>query len=201
MSVDERAAAAAINSADTTPEPDAPDPDFLAALPEDIRREILDQQRQSRLQRTGGIDLSLHQQQAQRAKKAISHKNKKGEIEEARTILLDPLPAPPTFTSAKLSALPDLRSAIKAWHREFCTEGPYGEDVGALVRYLRDVVVEERDLGKAVGAVKWMGWVVEEDADGNTSSSAGAWIEALEKVKKGVRAAVEERGLGSVDLE
>lgn len=198
---DERAAAAAINSADTTPEPDAPDPDFLAALPEDIRREILDQQRQSRLQRTGGIDLSLHQQQAQRAKKAISHKNKKGEIEEARTILLDPLPAPPTFTSAKLSALPDLRSAIKAWHREFCTEGPYGEDVGALVRYLRDVVVEERDLGKAVGAVKWMGWVVEEDADGNTSSSAGAWIEALEKVKKGVRAAVEERGLGSVDLE
>jgi DNA repair protein REV1 len=70
-----------------------------------------------------------------------------------------------------------------------------------LVRYLRDVVVEERDLGKAVGAVKWMGWVVEEDTDGGSSSSAGAWIEALEKVKKGVRAAVEERGLGSVDLE
>jgi DNA repair protein REV1 len=194
-------AAAAINSADTTPEPDAPDPDFLAALPEDIRREILDQQRQTRLQRTGGIDLSLHQQQAQGAKKAVSHKNKKGEVEEVRTILLDPLPAPPTFTSAKLSALPDLRGAIKGWHREFCAEGPYAEDVGALVRYLRDVVVEERDLGKAVGAVKWMGWVVDGSADGSTSSSAGAWIEALEKVRKGVRAAVEERGLGSVDLE
>jgi DNA repair protein REV1 len=198
---DDRAVATA--SADTTPEPEAPDPDFLAALPEDIRREILDQQRQSRLQRTGGIDLSLHQQQAQRAKKAISYKKNKGEAEEVRTILLDPLPAPPTFTSAKLSALPDLRGAIKAWHREFCSEGPYAEDVGALVRYLRDVVVEERDLGKAVGAVKWMGWVVDDDdaGEGVSSSSAGAWIEALEKVKRGVRAAVEERGLGSVDLE
>jgi DNA repair protein REV1 len=199
---DDKAAAAAINSADTTPEPDAPDPDFLAALPEDIRREILDQQRQSRLQRTGGIDLSLHQQQAQRAKKAVSHNRKnKGEAEEQRTMLLDPLPAPPTFTSAKLSALPDLRGAIKAWHREFCAEGPYAEDVGALARYLRDVVVEERDLAKAVGAVKWMGWVVEGDSNGSTSSSAGAWLEALEKVRKGVRAAVLERGLGSVGLE
>jgi len=200
---DDRAATA--TSADTTPEPDAPDPDpdFLAALPEDIRREILDQQRQSRLQRTGGIDLSLHQQQQQRAKKAISHKRKGEQApEEVRTLLLDPLPAPPTFTSAKLSALPDLRGAIKAWHSEFCSEGPYAEDVGALIMYLRDVVVEERDLGKAVSAVKWMGWVVDdEDAGSSSSSSAGAWVEALEKVKKSVRAAVEERGLGWVDLE
>ena len=200
---DDRAATA--TSADTTPEPDAPDPDpdFLAALPEDIRREILDQQRQSRLQRTGGIDLSLHQQQQQRAKKAISHKRKGEQApEEVRTLLLDPLPAPPTFTSAKLSALPDLRGAIKAWHSEFCSEGPYAEDVGALIMYLRDVVVEERDLGKAVSAVKWMGWVVDdEDAGSSSSSSAGAWVEALQKVKKSVRAAVEERGLGWVDLE
>ena len=199
--------AATTTSADTTPEPDALDPDFLAALPEDIRREILDQQRQSRLQRTGGIDLSLHQQQQQRAKKAVSHKRKGDQApEEARTLLLDPLPPPPTFTSAKLSALPDLRGAIKAWHREFCSEGPYAEDVAALVRYLRDVVVKERDLGKAVGAVKWMGWVVGDDDDDAAAGvspppSAGAWVEALEKVRKGVRAAVEERGLGWVDLE
>jgi DNA repair protein REV1 len=44
---DERAVT--INSADNTPEPDAPDPDFLAALPEDIRREILDSSAQAGL--------------------------------------------------------------------------------------------------------------------------------------------------------
>ena len=31
--------------------------DFLAALPEDIRREVLDQARRDRLKKRGGIDL------------------------------------------------------------------------------------------------------------------------------------------------
>jgi DNA repair protein REV1 len=189
-------------SADTTPEPEALDPEFLAALPEDIRREILDQQRQTRLQRTGGIDLSLHQQQ--RAKAAALRK-KKGEIaEEPRALVLPPLAPKPTFTSAKLSSLPDLRSAIKAWHREFHAEGPYGEDVAALAKYLRDVVVEERDLQKAVSAVKWMGWVLEEEGGedgGGSTAGDGAWAEALGRVKKSVQGAVKERGLGRVDLE
>lgn len=189
-------------SADTTPEPETLDPEFLAALPEDIRREVLDQQRQSRLQRTGGIDLSLHQQQ--RAKAAALRK-KKGELaDEPRALSLPPLASKPTFTSAKLSTLPDLRSAIKAWHHEFHAEGPYGEDVGALAKYLRDVVVEERDLQKAVSTVKWMGWVVEEelgDRESGSTAGDGAWVAALERVKEGVRNAVRERGLGSVDLE
>jgi DNA repair protein REV1 len=199
-------------SADTTPEPEALDPEFLAALPEDIRREILDQQRQTRLQRIGGIDLSLHQQQ--RAKIAAQRKRKaKGELadEPPRSIILPPHPPKPTFTSAKFSSSPDLRAAIKGWYCEFCAEGPYGEDVEALARYLRCVVLEERDLGKAVGVVRWMGWVLE-DAGGDvgeggvgggevgSTAGEGAWAEALEKVREGVRGAVRERGLGAVDL-
>jgi DNA repair protein REV1 len=195
----------ATTSADTTPEPEALDPEFLAALPEDIRREILDQQRQNRLQRMGGIDLSLHQQQRTKAREAALRK-KKGELaEEARALILPPLAPKPTFTSAKLSSLPDLRSAIKAWHHEFCAEGPYGEDVGALARYLRDVVVEERDLEKAVSAVKWMGWVLEEDVgdeqEGGSTAGEGAWAEAFGRVRESVQDAVRERGLGRVDLE
>ena len=118
---------------------------------------------------------------------------------------MPPLAPKPTFTSAKLSSLPDLRSAIKAWHREFYAEGPYGEDVAALAKYLRDVVVEERDLQKAVSAVRWMGWVLEEEGgeDGGRVSTAGdgAWAEALGRVKESVQGAVGERGLGRVDLE
>jgi DNA repair protein REV1 len=189
-------------SVDTTPEPEALDPEFLAALPEDIRQEILDQQRQTRLQRTGGIDLSLHQQQ--RAKAAALRK-KKGEIaDEPRALVLPPLAPKPTFTSAKLSSLPDLRSAIKAWHQEFYAEGPYDEDVAALAKYLRDVIVEERDLQKAVSAVRWMGWVLEEESGeegGGSTAGDGAWADALVRVKESVQGAVGERGLGRVDLE
>ena len=189
-------------SVDTTPEPETLDPEFLAALPEDIRQEILDQQRQTRLQRTGGIDLSLHQQQ--RAK-AAALRRKKGEIvEEPRALVLPPLAPKPTFTSAKLSSLPNLRSAIKAWHREFYAEGPYDEDVAALAKYLRDVVVEERDMEKAVSAVRWMGWVLEEESGedgGGSTAGDGAWAAALVRVRDSVQGAVAERGLGRVDLE
>ena len=190
------------NSADTTPEPEVLDPEFLAALPEDIRQEILDQQRQARLQRTGGIDLSLHQQQ--RAKAAALRK-KKGEVtDEPRALVLPPLAPKPTFTSAKLSSLPDLRSAIKAWHREFYAEGPYDEDVAALAKYLRDVVVEERDLQKAVSAVRWMSWVLEEESGeegGGSTAGDRAWSEALVRVRESVQGAVRERGLGKVDMD
>ena len=94
---------------------------------------------------------------------------------------------------------------MKAWHQEFHAEGPYGEDVAALAKYLRDVVVEERDLQKAVSAVKWMGWVLDvegggEEGGGSTAGD-GAWNEALERVKESVQGAVRERGLGRVDLE
>ena len=117
---------------------------------------------------------------------------------------MPPLAPKPTFTSAKLSSLPDLRSAIKAWHHEFYAEGPYDEDVAALAKYLRDVVVEERDMEKAVSAVRWMGWVLEEESGeegGGSTAGDGAWVEALVRVKDSVQAAVQERGLGRVDLE
>lgn len=189
-------------SADTTPEPEALDQEFLAALPEDIRREVLDQQRQARLQRTGGIDLSLHQQQ-QRAKAATLRKKKKGEdVEAPRTLVLAPPSPTPTFTSAKLSSLPDLRNAVKAWYGEFRAEGPYEEDLEALGKYLAAVVGEERDLDKAVSVVKWMDWVVSEDNEGEEAMAGrDAWSAALRRVKDCVHEAVRLRGLGSVDLD
>ena len=171
------------------------DPEFLAALPEDIRAEVLAQQRQSALQRKGGIDTSLHQRP-----KALKRKGKDtGPIE--RLLHLPPRPATPTFTSRKLSSLEDLRGAMKAWYDEFKDEGPYGEDVEALVKYLRSVVSGEgeRDLGKAVGVVKWLGWVVGQDEDGD-GEAREKWMDALEKVRGGVQEAATERGLGKVEF-
>nr|POF27658.1 dna repair protein rev1 [Quercus suber] len=167
---------------------------FLAALPSEIRREILDQQKQARLQRIGAIDLSLYQR----------HKDRKKQVEEEapieRTIQLPPLPPKPSFTSRKLTKISDLRDAIKAWYLEFLIEGPYDEDVMALVKYLRDVVCTERDLDKAVAVTKWMAWIVDE-TENVPDTVKNAWVNALTKVKEGVQGAVRERGLGHVDLD
>ncbi|TKA30348.1 hypothetical protein B0A50_02575 [Salinomyces thailandicus] len=181
---------------DTEGEPEELDPEFLAALPEDLRQEILAQQRNARLQRTGGIDLSLHQ----RAKA----RKKKGQEEDGtldRLFTLPPRPAKPTFTSRKLSELPDLRQAVKAWYVEFSDGGPYDEDIAALVKYLTEMVLDERDMSKAVAVAKWMAYVVYEGEDEIEELANDAWREALGRVEKGVQDAVNERGLGRVGFD
>ena len=178
-------------------EPGELDAEFLAALPEDLRKEVLAQQRQSKLQRTGGIDLSMHQ----RSKALRRMKAADADAPLVRVLQLPPRPAKPTFTSRKLSTLPELREAIKAWYREFSDEGPYAEDMQALVKYLADVINEERDLEKAVQVVKWMVWVVEEGVEGVEEVVQEKWVEALGTIKEGVQEAVRARGLGKVVLE
>ncbi|KAK1068077.1 deoxycytidyl transferase [Friedmanniomyces endolithicus] len=187
----------ATTATDTDAEPvaqeeEAVDPEFLAALPEDVRREVLAQQRNARLQRAGGIDLSLHQRP-----KAQQRGKKRAGDEEAvpeRVLVLPPRPARPTFTSRRLTELPDLREAVKAWYLEFEDEGPYEEDVVALERYLKDVVAEERDLRKAFAVVEWLDWLILGTEGGE--SARKDWIKALERTRAGLQDAADKRGLG-----
>ncbi|KXL42558.1 hypothetical protein M433DRAFT_93364 [Acidomyces richmondensis BFW] len=184
------------------------DPDVLAALPEDLRREILDQRRLTRLQRRGGIDLSVRRKGAAVAKKRVAGV----EVEEERRVVLPPRPQKPTFTARKLWKLEELREAVGEWVRAFSSSGddeddsePYEEDVEALGKYLRAVVIDEGDMNKATAVVKWLAWVIEEEVEvcegGGGEKCRTAWAQALEKLKEAVRAAVRDRGLGRVDFE
>lgn len=164
--------------------------EFLAALPEDIRREVLDKERRDRLKKRGGIDLI--------AKKSNKPHHPAQPPPGQRFLRLPPRPPRPTFTAQRLSALPDLRDAVSAWFEEFQDEGPYGDDVNALVRYLQQVVGEEGDMGKAVSVVKWLGWVIDE-AKGVEKGRA-EWTVALRRVEEGVQEAVGKRGLGTVEF-
>nr|POE78069.1 dna repair protein rev1 [Quercus suber] len=183
-----------LDGTDTEPEPEELDQAFLAALPTEIRHEVLDQQRQARLQRTGGIDVSHHQRSKARKKKTDE------DVPIERTVYLPRSPPQPSFTSRKLTKIAELRDAIKAWYVEFLDEGPYHEDVKALVKYLREVVCTERDLDKAVAVTKWMAWIIDEVAD-VSHDVRNAWFNALNDVKEGVQGAVKDRGLGSVELD
>lgn len=158
--------------------------EFLAALPEDIRLEVLAQQRRERLKKRGGIDI-LARKRPQRPSTGQAPLR-------PRRLHLEPRAPPPTFTGKKLSSLPDLRDAISSWYEEFRDEEPYREDVDALVVYLRRVIVEERDMPKAVSVVRWLYWVIDH------GGGAQFWASALRHVQEGVQLAVKERGLGKV---
>ncbi|KAK3670662.1 deoxycytidyl transferase [Recurvomyces mirabilis] len=174
----------------TEGEADEVDPEFLAALPEDMRQEVLAQQRNARLARTGGIDLSLHQRSKAKQKKKLF--DEEGPLD--RLLQLPPRPDKPTFTTGKLSELADLRGAVKAWYEEFSDEGPYDEDVKALSRYLHDVVVDERDISKAVAVVKYMVCLLDEHGQ-TTQTVQKAWETALDHIKEDVQTACHERGM------
>ncbi|TVY47123.1 DNA repair protein [Lachnellula occidentalis] len=164
------------------------DPDFLSALPDDMRQEILDEHRRKRLVKKGGLGLLPP---------------KKRKVPEAppvlgqRRIQLPPKERKPTFTTQELSTLPELRETLSAWHSEFAGDGPHPEDVAAMERYLRRVVLDERDVGKVVGVVKWITWLIDESPE---DEGKRGWERALQGVKEKVQDAVRERGIGVVEL-
>ncbi|KAF2821594.1 DNA repair protein [Ophiobolus disseminans] len=157
------------------------DPSFLAALPPELRAEVIAEHKRAKLQ-------------AHRL--AVKRSAPPPLIRPPRPVqrIRVPRPTKPTFTTQKLSSETDLRLAIKSWVREFASEGPYAEDVAALVKYLAKVVKEEKDMGKAVRVIKWLEWCLG-DAEG---VERGSWAEATGSVRAGINGAARARGLGRV---
>lgn len=170
------------------------DPDFLAALPSDIRSEVLAQARRDRLQKTGSLNLP--------ASKRRGAKNETQLAPGQRLLNLPVQPEKPCFTSRKITALPELREAISSWYEEFKEDGPYAEDVGALVGYLERVVIDEADMSKAVAVVRWLKWVsndgLEQIAKGGDEQMS--WIDAVGRAQDGLQNAVKARGLGRLEI-
>lgn len=186
-----RASTKAIDKENANSAEEEPSDEFLSALPEDIRREVLDQQRRDRLKRRGGIDLA-----DKSLNKRLAPTEKKPPPGQQR-IELALRPQKPTFTSRNLSALPELREAIRGWIREFQDEAPYEEDVDALVVYLKKVIQDERNMTKAVAVVTWLKWLVDEKDEG---PGKDGWNRVIDRVEGAVQDSVQERGLGQLVL-
>lgn len=163
------------------------DLDFLSALPEELRQEVIEEHKRKKLQ---AFRLAV-------TRKAKAAAPPVAAPRPAQTIKV-PRPPRPTFTTLKLSQEKNLRGAIREWIRVFAGEGPYGEDVGALVKYLKRVVLEEKDLSKAVGVVKWVDYVVGDLEEAEERFAVEAWDDALRMLRDGVGEAVSKRGLGGV---
>ena len=183
-------------------------PEFLEALPESIRQEVLAQHRAEQLKRTGGIEVAKKRGAAAPRPgsrgQGMEHIITGDDGSKERVLVLDPRPPRPTFTGQKLSSIAELREAMSMWYEEFEDEGPYEEDVEALGRYLRNVVLDEGDMNKAVDVVKWLDWIVSQgDTRDDTARRIKAkrkWEGAFDTAKTFVKDAVKARGLGRVDI-
>jgi DNA repair protein REV1 len=166
---------------------------FLDELPEDIRAEIIAEQKRSRIAKAG-LKLGAARRKARTAEDFAPWGK--------RTVQLPPRDPIPTFTTKKLSTLSELREAMSAWVKEFSEdgeEGPFEEDVASIVTYLGRVVTEERDMQKAVSVVDWVAYLVA-DCDFRPGLLKDGWEKAVTQLKDGVQVAVKKRGLPPVEF-
>ena len=212
------------NDEDAGPPDHAPDQDFLAALPEDIRREVLENHRRAQLKTRGGLEVSRPRGGPRPQPRRRRHpddptipnnRNDDPTDPEEHTehvLLLPPRPSKPTFTTNRLSRIEDLRDAISAWYEAFEEDGPFEEDVKALGSFLEAVVTGGHDgvvsvcvgdVGKAVAVTKWLAWVVSQGQTVGKSDElkqSKGWDGALESAKAAVLRALRSRGFEHVDL-
>ncbi|QSZ33645.1 hypothetical protein DSL72_005213 [Monilinia vaccinii-corymbosi] len=175
-------------SIDVAEDAEVLDPEFLAALPEDMREEIMAEHRRKRLQKRGGLMTSTVKKVKKLDPPPLG----------PRRIRLSPKPTRPTFTTQELSTLDELRKTLTIWYREFECEGPHPDDVSAMERYLKRVVIDERDLGKVVGVIKWLEWLMDDSEA--VGKGRKLWQQAYVDVTCKVQEAVKERGLGRLDI-
>ncbi|KAI9668385.1 MAG: deoxycytidyl transferase [Alyxoria varia] len=213
------------NDEEEGPSDHGPDQEFLAALPENIRREVMENHRREQLKTRAGLEVSrprggIGQQLGRRRPpdEATNNVNSRDadatDVEERNehVLMLPPRPPKPTFTMNRLSKIEDLRDAISAWYEEFEEDGPFEEDIAALGSFLEAVVtgghddrisIRAGDMKKAVGVVKWLAWVVSQgqaEQSGSEMETREKWNEALESAKAAVVRAMKSRGLNNVDL-
>ncbi|XP_044724783.1 impB/mucB/samB family domain-containing protein [Hirsutella rhossiliensis] len=182
-----------VKRGDETPvdeEIDDLDPEFLAELPEDVRKEVVADHRRRRLARRSGLDAPGRRPRTPEADGALPGGQRRIEF-----------PAPPPqipFASFGVTSTREVKDMLGTWHSETQQEGPHRGDVEVFEKYLAQVVIDEGDLEKAAVLVRWLSLLVEQD--GESMAGRESWRRAMGQVKDAVQEAVKHRGLAPLNI-
>lgn len=166
------------------------DPEFLAELPEDVRKEVLADYRRQKLAQRSGLD-------APPRRPAYAEASGSGLLPgRQRRIEFPARPPTISFSSSGVSSTAEMKDLLDAWHTETRSDGPHRGDVEVFEKYLARVVGEERDMAKATTLVKWLDVLVEQDGDGGAGRDS--WRGSMAGVKGALQEALKKRGLGPV---
>ncbi|KAK8027366.1 dna polymerase iv protein [Apiospora marii] len=172
------------------------DPEFLAELPEDVRREVVAEHRRMKAQRVG-LDIRALENNRKRLLEELDDDEEDLVLPGGQTTLnFGPKPAKVAFTSSGLTTVAEITDMLNVWYESTAAEGPHRHDAEMLEKYLARVVLEERALNKVVKIVKWLGYL--NDADVSNSPGKTAWKAVLQGVKAAVQQAMHSAGRGSL---
>ncbi|KAI5299289.1 deoxycytidyl transferase, partial [Ascosphaera atra] len=134
-----------------------PDPEVLQALPPHIQAEVI---RESKIK---------EQEARLRYRRRLNYKPSPppDRSPDHKFVVSPRRPAIPIFTSAGLTKVPEIRERLSEWFKGYKPDGPYQEDTDILCNYLKDVVLVERDMAKAVAVANWLAWLVKDGFAGD----------------------------------
>jgi DNA repair protein REV1 len=166
------------------------DADFLAELPEDVRKEVISDHRRRRMALRSRLD-------------APNRRHHTPDVESVlpRGQMTIKFPAPPrkvAFASSGVTSTREVKDMLDAWHTETRDEGPHDGDVDLFGQYLAKVVTEERDLDKVLVLIRWLNMIIEQD--GSPGRGQELWRNAAKQAKGAAQTAVKERGLAPLDM-
>ena len=202
------------------------DTEFLAALPEAMRKEVIADHRRQRAAQPGDVTIDVpprHGATAERRnerevdmEQGLGEAEEEGgrgweeqevgqgymlqeEEEEEEVKLKFPDRQPRIgFAQQSLTSLPEIKTMLHLWHQDTLHTGPHQRDMGVLGDYLTRVVLEERDMEKAQLLVAWLDWLVEEDE--GTGEGKRQWRLMVQSARTSVQKAMQRRGLGPLRL-
>jgi DNA repair protein REV1 len=167
------------------------DLEILAELPEDLRREIMEDHRRRRLASKSGLNVNT--------RRATNLVEDEDSMPQEQALLVFPeLPTKMEFGRSGLRSQQEIKDMLDAWHSKTTRSGPHRVDVEVFEKYLSRVVLEERNMDKVVGLVKWLEWIV--DAEKAEGKGKQAWMKAVRSVKDAVQKAVQQRGLRALNI-
>ncbi|KAK0655779.1 hypothetical protein B0T16DRAFT_342123 [Cercophora newfieldiana] len=165
------------------------DADSLAKLPEDMRREIVNEHRKQRLVQKSGLAFNRPRRRYEDTDDILPGSQLK--------ISFPAAPPKVSFSDSGLTATKDVQRMVKKWYDETQQKGPHKRDVDVFEKYLHSVIEEERDMEKVRKLMKWLQWIIDEDADGLGKQG---WTTAMDSLKAAVQEAMKARGLGPMDF-
>lgn len=163
------------------------DPEFLAELPEDVRKEVIADHRRRQLAQRSGLS----------APPIRPTENNESRVVGQQRIEFPAAPSKVTFASSGISSTQEVKDMLEAWHDETKDDGPHKGDVDVFEKYLVRVVEEERDMDKASNLVKWLNVIVDQ-ATANMGKEA--WRASLRSIRNALKNAMKQRGLGALNL-
>lgn len=166
------------------------DPEFLAELPEDVRKEVITDHRRRRMAQRSGLDAPARRQQQNSGPETLPGGQRRIQF-----------PGPPPkvgFAGSGVTTTAEIKDMLDAWHTETRAEGPHAADVAVLEKYVGRVILEERDMDKVAKVIKWLDIIVEQD--GVEGRGQRAWQDAVKNVKAAAQRAAQQRGLGGLDI-